>query len=107
MSIAKVLQEWAKSSPNRYLITDTLTYEQARDKISRLASKIPEGGTVVHLMTNSVESILVYIAGFWAGAKVVALDPLTSAEDLRFILEDASPDLVLVDEEIQKKGKRR
>jgi long-chain acyl-CoA synthetase len=56
-------------------------------------------------MFNSVESILTYLAIFWAGAKVVAVDPLTSAEDLRFILEDSNPDLVVVDKEIEEREK--
>lgn len=99
MSIAKVLEKWSKVRPNNYLVPGIITYEQAKDKVARLASSIPERGVVAHFMTNSVESVLSYIAGFWAGAKVVAIDPLTSAEDLRFILEDSSPDLVFVDQE--------
>ncbi|TRM80360.1 hypothetical protein DJ524_07870, partial [Sulfolobus sp. D5] len=47
-----------------------------------------------------LQSVINYLAIYWAGGKVVAVDPLTSAEDLKFILDDAQPDLVLTDEEI-------
>lgn len=105
MSIAKLLEKWSKVRPNSYLIPGVMTYEQARDRVARLASKIPERGVVAHFMFNSAESVLSYIAGFWAGTKVVAIDPLTSAEDLRFILEDSSPDMILVDQETLSREK--
>ncbi|MEM4746034.1 MAG: class I adenylate-forming enzyme family protein [Metallosphaera sp.] len=103
MSIGKVLEKWSKEIPNGYLIPEKLTYEQAADRVSRLASSISEGSVVAHFMFNSIDSVLTYIAGFWAGAKVVAIDPLTSSEDLRFILEDSSPDVIFTDDETQKR----
>jgi Acyl-CoA synthetases (AMP-forming)/AMP-acid ligases II len=56
-------------------------------------------------MYNSIPSILAYLAAFWAGSKIIALDPLTSAEDLKFILEDAKPAVVITDDEIYNREK--
>ncbi|QKQ99288.1 acyl--CoA ligase [Metallosphaera tengchongensis] len=105
MSLATVLEKWGRERPYSYFVPQTLTYSQAAEKSASLASQLSEGSTVVHFMFNSVESILAYLAVFWAGGKVVAVDPLTSAEDLRFILEDSKPDVVFVDEETLKREK--
>ncbi len=82
-----------------------MTFEQAREKVSTTASMISPGDTVAHIMNNSIKSIIFYLSSFWAGAKLVAIDPLTSAEDLRFILEDSKPDLIFTDEEILQREK--
>ena len=107
MSLSQLLYRWSKERPSRtFLLGDRqLTYSQAAEEVAKRASYLSPGQTVVHLMFNSVESILTYLAIFWAGAKVVAVDPLTSAEDLRFILEDSNPDLVVVDKEIEEREK--
>ncbi|BFH74410.1 class I adenylate-forming enzyme family protein [Sulfurisphaera javensis] len=108
MSLAKLVFEWSKKYPNKtFLISEdkSLTYEQASKEISSIASNISPGSTVVHIMFNSIESILSYLAILWAGAKIVAVDPLTSAEDLKFILEDSNPDIVFTDSEIYEREK--
>ena len=108
MSLAKLVYEWSKKIPSKsFLISEnkTLTYEQAAEEISKIASNISPGSMVVHIMFNSIESILAYLAILWAGGKIVAIDPLTSAEDLKFILEDANPDIIFTDEEIYEREK--
>ncbi|MEM0373242.1 MAG: class I adenylate-forming enzyme family protein [Sulfolobaceae archaeon] len=107
MSLATVLYKNAKEYPNSiFLIGEReLTYQQALDEVRKRASIISPGDTVVHLMFNSVDSILNYLSIFWAGGKVIALDPLTTSEDLKQILEDADPDLIITDEEIRRREK--
>ncbi|ACP45117.1 acyl-CoA synthase [Sulfolobus islandicus Y.G.57.14] len=107
MSLATLLYEKGKTNPSKaFLIGEkTLTYNDAIEEISSIASNFSPGETVVHLMYNSIPSILAYLAAFWAGSKIIALDPLTSAEDLKFILEDAKPAVVITDDEIYNREK--
>ncbi|BDB97263.1 AMP-dependent synthetase [Saccharolobus caldissimus] len=106
MSLASLLYKWYKETPNKTFLIDknsSLTYEQVTKNVAYIASNIAPGDTVVHIMFNSIQSVINYLAIYWAGGKAVAVDPLTSAEDLRFILEDSNPDLILTDEEIMKR----
>ncbi|QGA68943.1 class I adenylate-forming enzyme family protein [Sulfolobus sp. E11-6] len=107
MSLAYLLYEKAKLDQSKtFLIGErNLTYSQAVEEISHIASNFSPGDTVVHIMYNSISSILAYLSAFWAGAKVIALDPLTSAEDLKFILDDARPSIIITDEEIYLREK--
>ena len=103
-----MVYEWSRKNPSKpFLISEEkiLTYEQAAEEISKIASNISPGSTVAHIMFNSIESVLAYLAILWAGGKIVAIDPLTSAEDLKFILEDAKPDIVFTDNEIYEREK--
>jgi long-chain acyl-CoA synthetase len=107
MSLSQLLYRWSKERPSQtFLVGErSLTYAQAAEEVAKRAASLSPGQTVVHLMYNSVESVLTHLAVFWAGAKVISVDPLTSAEDLRFILEDSNPDLVVVDKEIEEREK--
>ncbi|MFP3201032.1 MAG: class I adenylate-forming enzyme family protein [Sulfolobus sp.] len=107
MSLAQLVYKWYKENPQKPFILGEkqLTYEQAAQEISKRASSLSPGDTVFHLMFNSAESVLTYLASYWAGAKVVAVDPLTSSEDLRYLLEDSQPDIVVTDEEILQREK--
>ncbi|BCU70780.1 class I adenylate-forming enzyme family protein [Stygiolobus caldivivus] len=109
MSLAQLVYKWYREKPNQTFLIEgdnKLTYEQTAKEVAKRASSISAGDTVVHIMFNSVESTLTYLASFWAGAKVVAVDPLTSAEDLRFILEDTAPDIVVADKEIIERERK-
>ncbi|MCH4814551.1 MAG: class I adenylate-forming enzyme family protein [Saccharolobus sp.] len=106
VSLATLLYKWYKETPSKTFLIDknqSITYEQAAREVAYVASNISPGDTVVHMMTNSLQSVINYLAIYWAGGKVVAVDPLTSAEDLKFILEDSIPDLIITDEEIYKR----
>jgi len=107
MSLAQLVYKWYKENPQKPFILGEkqLTYEQAAQEISKRASSLSPGDTVFHLMFNSAESVLTYLASYWAGAKVVAVDPLTSSEDLKYLLEDSQPDIVVTDEEILQREK--
>ncbi|MCG2909150.1 MAG: acyl--CoA ligase [Stygiolobus sp.] len=107
MSLAQLIYKWYKENPQKPFILGEkqLTYEQAAQEISKRASSLSPGDTVFHLMFNSAESVLTYLASYWAGAKVVAVDPLTSSEDLKYLLEDSQPDIVVTDEEILQREK--
>ncbi|MEM0173675.1 MAG: class I adenylate-forming enzyme family protein [Sulfolobaceae archaeon] len=107
MSFALLLNEKAKLNPSKtFLLGDrSLTYSQVIEEVSHIASNFSPGETVVHIMYNSTSSIIAYLSAFWAGAKVVALDPLTSAEDLKFILDDSDPSVIITDEEIYSREK--
>ncbi len=108
MSYGEALEKWYKEKPSTTFLIDSetsLTYEQVRERVSQIASTLSPGDTVAHIMNNSLKSVLYYLASFWAGAKVVAIDPLTSAEDLKFILDDSKPDVVFTDEEIIQREK--
>jgi len=107
MSLAQLVYKWYKENPQKPFILGEkqLTYEQAAQEISKRASSLSPGDTVFHLMFNSAESVLTYLASYWAGAKVVSVDPLTSSEDLEYLLEDSQPDIVVTDEEILQREK--
>jgi long-chain acyl-CoA synthetase len=107
MSLAQLVYKWYKENPQKPFILGEkqLTYEQAAQEISKRASSLSPGDTVFHLMFNSAESVLTYLASYWTGAKVVAVDPLTSSEDLKYLLEDSQPDIVVTDEEILQREK--
>ncbi|MFP3259762.1 MAG: class I adenylate-forming enzyme family protein [Sulfolobus sp.] len=107
MSLAQLVYKWYKENPQKPFILGEkqLTYEQAAQEISKRASSLSPGDTIFHLMFNSAESVLTYLASYWAGAKVVAVDPLTSSEDLKYLLEDSQPDIVVTDEEILQREK--
>ncbi|BDC19781.1 class I adenylate-forming enzyme family protein [Acidianus sp. HS-5] len=107
MSLANVLYEWYKKNPSKVFLEGdrTLTYQQVVDEIRKTASLISPGETVAYIMFNSTRSVINYLSIYWAGGKVVAIDPLTSAEDLKFILEDSQPSLVLTDNEVLEREK--
>jgi len=105
MSLATVLYEWYKKNPSKTFLGGdrSLTYQQVVDEVRRTASLISPGETVAHIMFNSTRSVINYLSVYWAGGKVVAIDPLTSAEDLKFILEDSQPSLVFTDNEVYER----
>ncbi|WP_171715078.1 class I adenylate-forming enzyme family protein [Acidianus sp. RZ1] len=107
MSLAELLYEKGKVNPEKVFLNGdrTLTYEQAINEVYRFSTLVSPGETIVHLMFNSTMSVTSYLGIYWAGGKVVAVDPLTSAEDLRFILEDSNPSLVFTDNEIANREK--
>lgn len=107
MSFANLLYEWYKKKPSdTFLLGDrNLNYEDATREISSIASNISPGEKIVHFEFNSIKSVLHYLAAFWAGAKIVSVDPLTSAEDLKFILEDSQPDKIFTDDETYSREK--
>lgn len=104
MSLASLLYRWGVNRPNSPFI-GSLTYSQVSKKVAGLARSLPTHGVIAHFMFNSPEAIMAYLAGFWAGTKVIAIDPLTSSEDLAYILNDSKPDVILVDEEIAEREK--
>lgn len=106
MSLATLLYKWKNKIPSKTFLIDSNTsvsYEKAAEEVKKIASLISPGETVAHIMFNSIQSVYTYLAAYWAGAKVVMIDPLTSAEDLKFILEDSQPSIVFTDEEILKR----
>jgi long-chain acyl-CoA synthetase len=107
MSLATVLYEWYKKNPSKTFLGGdrSLTYQQVVDEVRRTSSLISPGETVAHIMFNSTRSVINYLSVYWAGGKVVAIDPLTSAEDLKFILEDSQPSLVFTDNEVYEREK--
>ncbi|BBG26686.1 class I adenylate-forming enzyme family protein [Sulfuracidifex tepidarius] len=108
MSYGEALEKWYKEKPSSTFLIDSetsMTFEQVKERVSSIASILSPGDTVAHIMNNSLKSVLFYLASFWAGAKIVAIDPLTSAEDLKFILDDSKPDIVFTDEEILQREK--
>jgi long-chain acyl-CoA synthetase len=103
---AHYLEKWANEEPNRIFLRDETrakTYREVMEEVSRLASLLPK--RVLHIAFNSIESIEMYLASFWAGSILYAIDPLTSAEDLSFVIKDSKADLILTDEEISKREK--
>ncbi len=105
MSYAARLFE-LRDSARTFLVGErSVSYEQAAKEVMEMSSSVAAGETVVHFATNSVQSVLHYLALQWAGARVVAVDPLTSAEDLKFILEDSSPFLIIASEDVMNREK--
>lgn len=106
MSLATLLHKWKNKTPSKTFLIDsstTVSYEKAAEEVMKIASIISPGDTVAHIMFNSIQSVYNYLASYWAGAKIVMIDPLTSAEDLKFILEDSQPSLIFADEEVYKR----
>ncbi|BCU68404.1 AMP-dependent synthetase [Sulfolobales archaeon HS-7] len=107
MNLPQVFNEHASNMPEKtFLLNSKLTYARSREIIGSMASSLGENDVVVFFMQNSELAILNYIAILWAGAKVVAVDPQTSSEDLRFILEDSLPTIVLADDELRQRERK-
>ncbi|AWR97691.1 AMP-binding protein [Acidianus sulfidivorans JP7] len=108
MSLATLLYKWKNKNPSKTFLIDentSVSYEKAVEEVKKIASMLSPGETVAHIMFNSLNSVYAYLGAYWAGAKIVMIDPLTSAEDLKFILEDSQPSIVFVDNEIYEREK--
>ncbi|MEM4001144.1 MAG: long-chain fatty acid--CoA ligase, partial [Saccharolobus sp.] len=64
VSLATLLYKWYKETPSKTFLIDknqSITYEQAAREVAYVASNISPGDTVVHMMTNSLQSVLNYL----------------------------------------------
>ena len=78
------------------------TYAQMHDRIGRIASQlssfgISTGDRVAFLALNSTDILELVFATWRVGGIVVALNFRLTAEELRFIVEDAGPTIVVHD----------
>jgi len=80
---------------------DCLTYKQLFERASGRAY----GGRSVFAARNSAEAYATLLGLLHGGGVVALVDPLTVAEDLKFIIDDFKPDVVVADAEFRENNK--
>src|SRR5690606_35145989 len=73
----------------------TLTYRELSGTASRLAARLPEGGRVAVWATPTLETCVAVTAAVLAGVAVVPLNPRSGERELRHVIGDSAPDLLL------------
>jgi fatty-acyl-CoA synthase len=101
------LSYWARQSPERAAIvfdgTDTVDYptlDRWTDNaaLHLAAAALPPGDRVGIIGDNSLEWVVSAIGALKIGAVVVPLNNRFTAEELRYLIEDSTPRLVLADD---------
>jgi fatty-acyl-CoA synthase len=80
-----------------------MTYRQLSDRVGRLvaglkAEGLEPGCSLAQLSRNRIEAVVVIAAAFVLGLRYTPLHPLSSMEDIAFILEDAEIECLILDE---------
>ena len=83
-----------------------LTYEQARERIGRAASALAElgigrGDLVLATARNSPPYLLTWLAAMYLGAIFVPANPANSEAELRGLIDQVDPALVVTDEQLE------
>lgn len=73
----------------------TLTYRELSGSASRLAAELPAGGRVAVWATSALETCVAVTAAVLAGVAVVPLNPRSGERELRHVIGDSAPDLLL------------
>ncbi len=73
----------------------TLTYRELSGAASRLAARLPGGGRVAVWATPTLETCVAVTAAILAGAATVPLNPRSGDRELRHVVGDSAPDLLL------------
>ncbi|WP_017586056.1 acyl-CoA synthetase [Nocardiopsis ganjiahuensis] len=73
----------------------TLSYEELSGAASRLAAELPRDGRVAVWATPSLETCVAVTAATLAGVAVVPLNPRSGERELRHVVDDSSPGLLL------------
>jgi fatty-acyl-CoA synthase len=105
------LQRWALYTPNKVAISEygtgrALTYKQLDAVGSRIAQwwqerGIQKGDRVAILAENSLEHFMLYAAALKTGVIVVPLNYRLAARELRHLIEDCAPVLVVVEDKFE------
>ncbi|MDP6184599.1 MAG: AMP-binding protein [Gammaproteobacteria bacterium] len=104
-TVVHMLADAAERWPEREALvcgTDRLSYGEYLAAVAEFAHELCQLGArderVALLMGNSVELCIAMFAAHAAGAEVVPLNPLYTASELRPILDDAKPRVLVHDE---------
>lgn len=103
-TVLHMLAAAAEATPDRVALRcgdDELTYREYLTCVGGFAQELGEevrGGRVVLIMANSVDIAIAFYAVGAAGAQVVPLNPAYTAHELRPILEDAAPSVIVYDD---------
>ncbi len=79
-----------------------LTYKQLGERVSRTAAAlkaagVSHGSRVATLMANSIQHVVAIHAVAWAGATLVPINPRLSDDEISWLLNDASADMLVID----------
>ncbi len=105
-----LLRQWAKQTPDAIALESesaAISYRQLDQRVDSVAARLLSAGTrkgdIVGLLAGrGVESIIGIMAAWRAGAAYVPLDPAHPRSRLQAIFADASPDVVLTDQDQNK-----
>ncbi|MFN3804882.1 MAG: class I adenylate-forming enzyme family protein [Pyrobaculum sp.] len=91
---------WSRITPEKTALCDyeCITYGQLLEK----ALEKTYGGRVLFAARNSVGAFTTLLGLLHGGGVVAIVDPLTVSEDLKYIIEDFSPEIVVGDGEFIK-----
>jgi malonyl-CoA/methylmalonyl-CoA synthetase len=73
----------------------TLTYRQLRDAATAVAERVAENGRVAAWAVNEPEIAVGVIGALLAGVPITPINPKAGTSELRHILSDSDPELVL------------
>ncbi len=99
MSVANILRNTAKEHPKKiavYFEEQEITYEQLDHEVDNLAQGLlnlglKRGQMVGLLLGNTPDFIRFYFAATRAGGVVIPINPLFKGEELKYILNDSNP----------------
>ena len=102
----QALDRWAERQPDALFALETgrqLSYAEAAAATRRIAAGLrktglPPRARIAILAKNRIEVVLLYYAASRAGVTVVPLNTRLAADELAYILGDAEPHVVFVDE---------
>ena len=104
MRFYDILKNHADQTPNKPAVIDgeiILSYQQLLKSVEAFAGALtslsltPQSKVGI-LCVNQTENLITLLGGFFSGVPVVPLNPLLNAEDLAFIVKDASLDILIV-----------
>ena len=105
-TVLHMLAATADAAPDRLALrcgNDELTYREYLACVAGFACELDEsvrGGRVALIMANSVDIAIAFYAVGAAGAQVAPLNPAYTAHELRPILEDAAPSVIVYDKNL-------
>ncbi len=104
-TVVHMLLEAVEKSPERDALIcgdERLSYAEYLRCVTGLAAELSElgvaGERVVFILSNSLDICVAYFAGHLARAQITPLNPLYTEREMRPMLEDAAPRVLIYDE---------
>ena len=103
-TVLHMLASSAETAPDRIALRcgdEVLTYRDYLSCVAGFAGELGEdvrGGRVALIMANAIDIAIAFYAVGAAGAQVVPLNPAYTAHELRPILQDADPSVIVCDD---------
>ncbi|MDE5414919.1 class I adenylate-forming enzyme family protein [Alkalihalobacterium chitinilyticum] len=106
MNVGFMLKRNARHYPNKLAVVVgdlRLTYKEFNDRVNQTANSLVQlgvnkGDKVAMLLSNSIEMLELFWATAKIGAVIVPLNPMVKGKDNVFIINDCSPNLIVVGE---------